>query len=138
MEFKFLIDTEQKVIIETFYGNISLSMIEKAIPHILNHPDYDMTYDGIIDLRKANIKYSKEELLRLVKTVSENEHGLRGRAAVLVSEPMSAALATLYGEEIEGLHSVGVFCSESEVQYYLGINTAIFNKVIDSASIPLN
>lgn len=137
MEFKFFIDVDQKVIIESFFGDISFSIMEKAIPYIFNHPNYDKQYDGIIDFRKANLRYSKEELRHFIQTISTNEKGMRGRAAVLVSEPMSAAMATLYGEEMKSIHAVGIFCSESEVLHYLHNKPEIFKRIEQEDAISL-
>src|SRR5690554_2224709 len=103
MKFKCFIDVDQGVIIATFYGDISIASMEQAMPYIFNHPDYNKHFDGIVDFRPANLKYSKEELHHFVNSISESDQGMRGRAAVLVSEPVSAAMATLYGEEMKSL-----------------------------------
>lgn len=137
MEFKFFINVDQKVIIETYYGDISISSIEKAILHIFNHPDYNNHFDCIIDFRKANSRYSKNALHDFVKSYAENEQKLLGRVAVLVSEPMSAAMATLFEEETRAFHSLGIFCSESEVHRFLQITPEIFSKIDDMERISL-
>ncbi|NEN23715.1 hypothetical protein G3O08_09405 [Cryomorpha ignava] len=129
MEFKFFIDVDQKVILETFYGDISISDIEKAIPHIFNHPDYNKHFDVAIDFRKANSKYSKQALQDFIKGYVENDQKVLGRVAILVSEPTSAAMATLYGEEMKEIHTLGIFCSESEVHRFLRISPEIFKKI---------
>ncbi len=135
MEIKFFIDTEQKLIIEAFRGEISLATIGKAIPYIWNHPDYSPKFDGIIDFRKSKLLFSKSELHSLMKTIAEDENGMKGRAAVLVSEPIAAAMATIYGEQMKEYHSVGIFCEESEVIHFLRINADIFKKLDDSNAV---
>ena len=135
MEIKFFIDTKQKVIIEAFRGEISLATIGKAIPYIWNHPDYSPKFDGIIDFRQSKLLFSKNELHDLMKTIAEDDKGLKGRAAILVSEPIAAAMATIYGEQMKDYHSVGIFCAESEVIHFLRIDPAIFNKLNDPKAV---
>lgn len=129
MEFKFFIDVEEKVILERFFGDITISNIEKAIPFIYGHPDYNKHFDVVVDFRKANSRYSKQALHDFVKSYAENEQKVLGRVAVLVSEPMSAAMATLFGEEVKAFQSLGIFCSESEVYRFLQITPEIFSKI---------
>lgn len=137
MEFKFFIDVDQKVILERFFGDIAISNIEKAIPLIYGHPDYNKHFDVVVDFRKANSKYTKNALHDFVKNYSESEQILLGRIAVLVSEPMSAAMATLFREEVKAFHSLGIFCSESEVHRFLQITPEIFSKIDDMERISL-
>lgn len=129
MELKFYIDVDEKVIIEAFYGAVSISGIEKVIPFIYKHPDYNRQFDAIIDLRNANSSFTKQALYDFLKIYAENEDLILGRIAVLVSEPMSAAMATLYDEEMSGYHSLGIFCSESEVHHFLQTKPDIFSKI---------
>lgn len=135
MEVKFYIDSKQKVIIEAFKGEISLATISQAIPHIWNHPDYSPMFDGIIDFRKSKLLFSKDELHDLMKTIAEDDKGMKGRAAVLVSEPLSAAMVTIYGEQMKAYHSVGIFCEESEVIHFLRIDPIIFKKLDDPNAV---
>ncbi len=138
MRVKFYIDTAEEIIIEAFYGSISIDTIQKAMPHIWNHPDYSVEYDGIIDFRKSKLEFSKSELYQLIQAMSQDDKVMRGKAAVLVSEPLSAAMATMYGDQMKVIHSVGIFCSESEVFRFLNTDAAIFQKINDVNAVTID
>ncbi len=135
MEVEFYIDTELKVIIEHFRGDVTLAKVVEVFPHIWNHPDYSPAYDGIIDFRDCNFLFSEAELHMLIKSVAENSKGMRGRAAVLVSEPMSAAMGALYSEQMKDIHSAAIFCSNSEIVNFLGVDPGIFKKLDDPKAV---
>lgn len=131
MVFKFYIDSENKIILEHFTGNVTLAKIVEAIPHIWDHPDYVPSYNRIADFRNCNLKFSHAEFHMLVESIAEFSERMNGKAAVVVSEPTTAAAGTMYSEKMKEIHSVKIVCSNSEVINYLGIDAGIFEKIND-------
>lgn len=129
MKVTFYIDTNREVIIEKFRGDATLASIAKSFPHIWNHPDYSPHYDGIIDFRECKLLFSATELNQMTQQIAENKKRMRGRAAVLVSEPMEAAIGAIYSEKMKEVHSAVIFCSNSEVMHYLNIDSGIFDEI---------
>lgn len=135
MEVIFYIDTELKIILEHFKGNVTGAKVVKGIPNIWNHPKYDPFYDRIADFRDCNLNFSHEGLYLLIKSISDFSQRIQGRAAVLVSEPISAAAVSMYSDQMKNIHRVGLFCSDSEVVNYLGVDPAIFKKIDDPEAV---
>lgn len=128
MKLEFYIDQEHRVIMQSFTGEISIASITHTIPHIWNHPDYSPLFDSIIDFRDSKMLFSKEDLNDLIKKLGEAEKGLQGRIAIMVSDPITAASATLFVEQTKASHSFGIFCSESEVIRFMKCSPEIFVK----------
>lgn len=135
MEVVFYIDTEKRVIIEGFRGDVTLAKAIEVFPDIWNHPDYSPAYDGIVDFRDCNFLFSPEQLQMMFKRLGESDDRIRGRIALLVSDPMAAAMGAMYSEEIKSVHGAGLFCSNSEVINYLGVDPGIFNKLDDPGAV---
>lgn len=135
MEVILYFDKAAAVIIEYFNGDVTLAKVAEVFPHIWNHPDYSPSYNGIVDFRDCNLLFSHEDLHKLVKSVADNSQKMQGRAAVLVSEPISAAVGTMYSDQMKDIHSVAIFCSNSEVVNYLGVDSSIFEKLNDSKAV---
>jgi hypothetical protein len=83
--------------------------------------------------------FSMEDLNDLIKKLGEAERGLQGRIAIMVSDPITAASATLFAEQTKASQSFGIFCSESEVIRFLKCGHEIFKKTenLDFVSIAL-
>lgn len=128
MKLDFYIDHKHKVIMQSFLGEISLASITHTIPHIWNHPEYSPAFDSIIDFRESTMLFSREELNDLIKKLGEADKGLEGRLAIMVSDPITAASATLFAEHSKASQSLGIFCSESEVIRFLKCSPEIFDK----------
>lgn len=135
MEVVFYIDTELEIILEHFKGDVTLAKVVEGIQHIWNHPNYVSSYDRIVDFRDCNVLFSHQDLQMLVKSVAEFPQRMRGRAAVLVSEPTAAAAGAMYIDQMKDFHSVAIFCSNSEVVNYLGVDPSIFKKLEDGEAV---
>src|SRR5690554_4247360 len=110
MEFKYYIDKEQKIVVRAYYGEVSLNLLEESLALVWKDPDYDPVYNGLADFRNCNLRFSIEKLLKIIKTVAENVLSLQGKVAILVTEPIAAAMAAIYEEQLEYISKVEVFC----------------------------
>ena len=137
MEVVLYFDKTTNVIMEHFRGDVTLAKVAAVFPHIWNHPDYSPKHDGIVDFRDCNFLFSHEELFMLVKSVTENSERMQGRAAVLVSEPMSAAVGAMFSDQMKDIHRVAIFCSNSEVVNFLSVDPDIFKKLDDPEAVKI-
>lgn len=125
----FYIDKENRLIIEKYTGITRIATVATLMVNIWKHPDYEQNYDRIVEFQDLNLVFSKEEFQQFTKIISENSNSMRGRAAVLVREPSTAAIVSMYEDQMNHLHKVDVFFSESEVMNYLNIDNSIFGKI---------
>ncbi|NEN23714.1 hypothetical protein G3O08_09400 [Cryomorpha ignava] len=131
MEFKYYIDKEQKIVVRSFHGEVSLESLEKSLAVVWVDPDYSPLYSGVADFRDSKLLFSKVMLYKIIKTVSDNSMSLQGRVAILVSEPLSAAMATIYGEQLRNMSQVEIFCYTSVAAKFLEVDTNILDCLSD-------
>lgn len=129
MEFKYYIDKERKIVIRAFYGEVSLNLLEESLKIVWNDPEYDPTFNGLADFRECKMLFSKERLLKIIKVVADNVMSLQGKVAILVTEPISAAMATIYEEKLERISKVEVFCYTSNAAEFLQVNVNILDSL---------
>ena len=125
----FFIDKENKLIIEKYSGITRIGTVAKLMVHIWAHPDYEKDYDRIVDFEESNLVFSRDELERFMAIISENSNSMRGKAAILVKGPSSAAIVTLYEDQMKHLHKIEIFCSKSEVMNFLNVDASPFNRI---------
>jgi len=134
----FFIDTESEIIIEKYTRVSRISNIANLMVNIWEHPDYDQNYDRVVDFQEVDLVFSREEFQNFIKIIKENDQSMRGRAAVMVQTPTAAAITTLYEDEMNHMHTVGIFASESEVMNFLNIDDSIFSKIDGSEAVTIH
>lgn len=135
MNFKYYIDKEQRIVIRRYQGDITLVNLEKSLEIVWADPDYDSSYHGITDFRDSKLLFSRDTLYQIIKKVAESPMSLRGKIALLVSEPLSAAMATIYGEEMKNMNDVEIFCYTIEATQFLNVKENIFECLNDKELI---
>lgn len=131
MEFKYCIDKELKIVVRSFHGEVTLTSLEKSLALVWIDPDYDPHYNGLADFRYSKIVFSKDVLYKIIKTVSDHPKSLQGRVAIIVSEPLAAAMATIYGEQLNNMSEVEIFCYTLEATNFLKADPSILNCLND-------
>lgn len=127
MELKFCIHKEQMTVVRSFFGEVSLEAIKQSLNYIWNLPEFNSNYNGIADFREAKLLFSKNDLYEIINKVAEDQKSLRGKVAILVSEPFAAAMATIYGQHSVNIERVEIFCYTLEATKYLGVDPNIMN-----------
>lgn len=131
MNMRFYLNPEEKIIIQTFEGDLTLDKWKNAMQHVWSHPLYSPEYKGIVDLRHCNMNFSPRDLFDVIALLKSNPNNLtiRAKGVIMVDQPVSAALASIYTSEMKNFHDAEVFCSESTALRYLGTDFAIFDKL---------
>lgn len=137
MEFKYCIDKQQKIVIRSFHGEVSLSSLGKSLALVWIDPDYDVLYNGIGDFRDSKLVFSRTMLTKIIKMVSENTNSLQGRVAILVSDSLTAAIATIYGDELRNLSQVEIFCYTEDATKFLRVEANILDCLADVRAIDI-
>lgn len=135
MNFKYYIDKEQRIVIRRYQGDITLVNLEKSLEIVWADPDYDSSYHGIADFRDSKLLFSRDKLYQIIKKVAKSSNSLRGKIAILVSEPLSAAMAIIYGEEMKNMSDVEIFCYTIEATQFLNVKENIFECLNDKELI---
>ncbi len=104
MKNKYRIDTENKIITETWDKKASLDdylLLKKAE---LSDPLYNPNFDVINDLREVDIKYNEDELNQIIKFFLDNIDKIGKRKSALITKnPEQVAGSVMFGIKSKSL-----------------------------------
>lgn len=104
MPIKYRILSEHKLVIEYFYGSISLNDIIEAKREKNNLANFDASFNHLIDLRKANLDVELDDIERVTSFQHENKEFLKKRkSAFLTDSPEHASLSLLFTMSMKNL-----------------------------------
>lgn len=130
MQMRFYVSVQQQTIIQKFLGRLTFKKWITAAEAVWNHPDYDQGYKGIVDLRDCEIDMSMADIKTMIDLLkNESEKALRAEAAVLVSQPIAAAFATIYSEKMKDLAPANVVLDEEDAFGIVGVDKKTFEYV---------
>lgn len=76
---------------------------------ICSHPDYDQTFDGIMDCRRASFNLSPEDLEEMAQYFIGRKEALAGKAAILALAPMETVLSLIYARHLASKNFMRIF-----------------------------
>ncbi len=129
LKLTFYIDTDNGVTIRKLEGDADMDTFMAHIEVMWGHPDYQMGFGHIIDLRDLNFSASSEDMWRLVDYIIPNKEGENRKLAILVGKPMEAALGVIYVERVKDKHMSEVFASERDALRYINGPDDLFDKL---------
>jgi hypothetical protein len=98
MNFTFKIFPADRLILQKWVGEFTLSVILNSLKQCQSHISYNRDYNLITDFRKAKIKVSDDEVAELTKQIAKTKF-LRNRIAVLLDDPKNTVIVMLYSTE---------------------------------------
>ena len=119
MEYTLKIISKEKLVIESISGEVTLEEMITKTKKLFDHPKYDSSFVGVIDLRKGVNRMSKLELYGYAHLVDESEQFGHAPWAILADDPMVVALSQIFKLRIEKSEMVGVFSTVSEASRFL-------------------
>lgn len=131
MEMRLYVNPQWGIIVQSFHGELTLENWKTAMEKVWNHPEYSRDFIGVMDARDCDIKFKPSELYDVISMLKENneERTIRAKGALMVREPMAAALATIYADKMKDFHRAEVFVSDSTAKRYLEIDFPVFEKL---------
>ena len=109
--------------IAVFTGEVRYRELRDWHLEIAEHADYDPSFNGIGDMRRADMKVSREELEALDHLNAERGI-VTGRWALLVDSPNETALAMVYSSVKKERHPMHYFSTAEAASEYLGIDVS--------------
>jgi|SaaInlStandDraft_1057018.scaffolds.fasta_scaffold52792_2 hypothetical protein len=117
MPFIIEIFPSDRLVIQTFFGDITLEENKKAHAELVSHPDYDDRFCGVTDFRRAKKVYSKDEIREIQKDAESID--LKSRWCSLELNPKNTALALLFNSTLECSSKHSVFTTVDEASAFL-------------------
>ncbi len=101
---KYKIVPQYNLIIEFFYGEVTLSDILDAKRNKNTRSDFDPSFNHLIDLRQAKINIALSEIEEIAKFQEENKQFIQKRkSAFLTESPEHTSLAILFMLSMQNL-----------------------------------
>ncbi|GAB5522124.1 MAG: hypothetical protein RhofKO_43750 [Rhodothermales bacterium] len=119
MPYSISFDAARKRVSIRMTGHILGTDLHEMIQHVWAAPDYDPSYDGVLDLVDATISIAPREVYDLVHIVRDSENHLRGRFAFISSHPLATAMSMLYQYRSHAERQVAVFSTLAAAEAWL-------------------
>jgi hypothetical protein len=112
---------EERVIIQTFYGKISLKDLKEL--HLITKKDplYSHDYSYVSDFRKADLVLTLEDIEIIGNYLIRNDHS-KGKTAVLINRAIDTAKFILLGDRLKPKFNYSVFSTLEAVSVFLNVN----------------
>jgi len=103
MEIFRTIDPDLPFVYTTITGNITLAEIRADMAWLATEPQYRPDMPGIVDMRKATVKLSTDEVRQLADEIQRNPKAVtRTRRALLVSSELAFGIYRMFAAFAEG------------------------------------
>lgn len=109
MKFTYLIVPEERLIIESIEGDVTLEHLLELSPKIWSDPKYQRELSAVIDIRHATLKLSTSDMGRLTEFIINSGEGATGDLALVVREPMETAMSYMFEKQMMYNREVAVF-----------------------------
>jgi hypothetical protein len=113
-----IFEAERLILLE-FSGTVDYIGLMEGMGGLTQNPACLHDYDGICDLRKAQMTISPEEI-RTAAVQIATEKRTAGKWAIMIDEPRGTALATLYVNAVAGKYPLRIFSTVTAASEYLG------------------
>ncbi|MEM1221467.1 MAG: hypothetical protein AAGH40_01780 [Verrucomicrobiota bacterium] len=119
MEYNYTIYPEEKLVIDSVSGGVTIEAFVQHTEKLFAEPEYSPTYSGLIDLRGATSRLSKVEVYGLANYLNQSEQFGKAPWAVLVKDPVVLALAQVFQKRMVDDTLIGIFSTVELAAEYL-------------------
>jgi hypothetical protein len=119
MELKVQILPDEKLVLESISGEITLGEMIQKTKALFENPDYDASFVGVVDLRKGLAHMSKIELLGFANLINDSEQFGHAPWAILADDPMVVALSQIFQIRVKNPENIGVFATVREAAKFV-------------------
>lgn len=122
MQHKFAILPERRLVVLHYIGLTHKDDIKEMALQIWNHPDYDQTFDGIMDCRNAILQLSPQDINELAEYFVVHPDALTGKVAVVALGPMETVLTMIYAKRLAPKNSMKIFFTWVAACAFVGVD----------------
>ncbi len=115
----FRIFPEKNFAMVRFAGPIDYKDILSWFDEARFHEDFSKNFDGVVDLRKATFKKTRPEKAEFLASYMIEHDITQAKWAMLVSEPVVTALATIYSKFANLKHPIKNFSTVEAAAAFL-------------------
>jgi hypothetical protein len=119
MEIKLQIFPDEKLVLESISGEVTLGAMIQKTKALFENPDYNPSFVGVIDFRRGITHMSKVELLGFANLINDSEQFGHAPWAILADDPMVVALSQIFQLRVKNPENIGVFTTVREAAKYV-------------------
>jgi hypothetical protein len=97
----------QRLCLVRFNGSVSLGDITRGTQQLWGHPDYDPSFNGIVNLEGVTTRAGLDELQALISFL-KNQRSSDGRWVAVFSEPKPTALGMMFKAAWKGAFNIEI------------------------------
>lgn len=109
MDYAFEIFPKERLIIESFSGNLTRDVMFEAFKSVWNHPDYDRSFNGLSDLGDAHFSMTLNEFREMEDDMHVHPLKCQGRWAWISDTPSATAYGILHEKAAKRSFRFSVF-----------------------------
>ena len=138
MEFKYIILPEKSLVLERFKGRFDKAAMMETVRTIWENPRYQPHFNGLLDLRQAEVKIEVEDLRELTKLLEINEKAARGKFVLLISDALAAALSMVLSSQMMDTQEIAVHSSLEAAFNTLDADPELFEELESEQTVVVN
>lgn len=119
--YRYLVNAEENLLIETFSGTVTLEMLEQVLSLLTRDPACEAHFRSIADFRDASARLSIDDLASFIVTRARMPEVPQGPRAILIKDPITTALAELYKNRLSELQAMRVCATPEAAADWLGL-----------------
>jgi len=127
MPIRYKIYPQEKFIWEQFSGMVTMADIHDITPEIWADPAYNTSLNALIDMSKATLNMSHEEVITLGQFFLESAESAQGKVALVTNKTVDTALGMIYKSKMASKNDTQIFSTLEAACNYLKIELQILD-----------
>ena len=129
------ISSEHGLILERFYGEITVELVKAASKSIWSQPNYERTHKGLADLRECKFTMSLRDIIKLVLFLAKSEKTATGFFVILVHDSEGVAKSLIFNSRMGSIMNLHVVSHLDSALRHLAISQETFDKIMSKELI---
>jgi hypothetical protein len=130
-EHTFKVFPDERLMIVRWFGSVRVEEVIAWLEEMISAPQFSPDFDGIVDLRKADLTKMRPEEVRAVARVMVERKLTRGRWVHLADGPTETAFSMMYSRAVSEQYQMHVFSTVEAAADFLGRDAATLRLVTD-------
>jgi hypothetical protein len=125
----FTVHPQERLAVVQWFGQATFNDVVEWIDEVMAHPEFSIDFDGIVDLRKADLSLMTPTDVTAIAQIMIDRKLTRGAWVHLVSKAKETALSMVYSRSVGAGYRMQVFSTLESAAEYLGRDTAVLERV---------
>jgi hypothetical protein len=125
----FKVFPNERLMIVQWFGEVTVDEVIAWLEEMISAPQFSPDFDGIVDLRKADLARMRPEEVRAVARLMVERKLTRGRWVHLAAGPTETAFSMMYSRAVSEQYQMHVFSTVESAADFLGRDPATLRAI---------